>query len=335
MATETNKLLYSFLLLLLVSSTASFFLDRPFGDVDPCEDVCQKTYPSSTYKSVFGESCSRGCRLYSIIEPVGEENDVNETLRSCYEDCKNAYPGETEDTSSCILGCRSQKLFTARHQQLTDFSMPDMEVSHALYPLLFMHNMYSSMVDKMTDQMCVSWSFFVRDDQGHMMVIRSLPLAQDMDVQDFDDYSASRGTSLLLETNIEPSGNTATEVLRHSQLKSARSFSDEINAAEADPWKQKLDDTNGSDWLTCIARKTGLPRLLLCVLILLSAVAMIWLCMSAAVTAPDHKVSQKLSIHGDLEYLRYLPDKKGITGIHPQDFVQARPLPVKIRVEQI
>ena len=37
----------------------------------------------------------------------------------------------------------------------------------------------------------------------------------------------------------------------------------------------------------------------------------------------------------DMDYLRYLPEKKGIKGIHPQDVVEARPLPVKIRIEKI
>ena len=51
-------------------------------------------------------------------------------------------------------------------------------------------------------------------------------------------------------------------------------------------------ETAASDWLSCLAKRTGLPRLLLCLVILLSAVAMIWLCMSAAVTAPEQKLVQ-------------------------------------------
>lgn len=38
----------------------------------------------------------------------------------------------------------------------------------------------------------------------------------------------------MIETNIEASDNTATEVLRHSQMKSARGFTDGLNAAEVD-----------------------------------------------------------------------------------------------------
>lgn len=44
------------------------------------------------------------------------------------------------------------------------------------------------------------------------------------------------------------------------------------------------------DWLSCVAKKTGLPRLVLSWLLLMCAIVMIWLCLSAAVTSPDHKV---------------------------------------------
>ncbi|XP_059149398.1 transmembrane protein 59-like isoform X2 [Physella acuta] len=335
MVTLQNKLLLCTSIFTFVSITASASLLNLISDIDPCEDACQKTYPSHTYdKSQSIECCKRGCRLYSIIELVGEEDSINGTLKSCFDNCNDAYPGDTDETSACSLGCSSQKPFTDKWGHLVDMDSDFMHegMPRMMYPFLYMHNMYSNMVDKVTHHMSVSWSFFMQDGSGRLVVIKSQPQVLDMDVQDFDDYSAFKGTSSMIETNIEASDNTATEVLRHSQMKSARGFTDELNAAEAEPWK--LND-NSSDWLTCIARKTGIPRLILCMIILFSAIAMIWLCMSAAVTAPEQRFPQKLSISGDLEYLRYLPDKKGIKGIHPQDFIEARPLPVKIHVEKI
>ena len=46
-------------------------------------------------------------------------------------------------------------------------------------------------------------------------------------------------------------------------------------------------------------------------------------------------IFQRLSINGDLEYLRAVGEKDGFKLLHPQSVVEARPLPVKIRVEQI
>lgn len=55
-----------------------------------------------------------------------------------------------------------------------------------MYPFLYMHNMYSNMVDKVTHHMSVSWSFFMQDGSGRLVVIKSQPQVLDMDVQDFD-----------------------------------------------------------------------------------------------------------------------------------------------------
>ncbi|RUS71673.1 hypothetical protein EGW08_020562 [Elysia chlorotica] len=342
METLKNRMFICCALLAFVTFTSASSLFRDLiSDVDVCEDVCQKTYPAHTYdKSLSEDCCKRGCRLYSIIELVGAENGVNGTLRACYDNCNDAYPDENEESAACVAGCDSQKPFKEKWSTIPGLDSPffDGDIKGMMYPFLYMHNMYSNVVDKVAHQMSVSWSFFMQDGTGRLVVIKSQPQMVDMDVQDIDaDYSAFRGTSSVAETNIEPAERTATEMLRLSQLNSAKAFGDEMNVAGADPWKtaQNFEEPT-SDWLTCIAHKTGIPRLFLCVLILLSAISMIWLCMSAAIGSPEQRTSQKLSIKSmDMDYLRYLPERRGIKGIHPQDIVEARPLPVKIRIEQI
>ena len=44
---------------------------------------------------------------------------------------------------------------------------------------------------------------------------------------------------------------------------------------------------------------------------------------------------QKLSIYGDLGYLSKLNDKALLANVHPQDTMEAAPLPIKIKVERI
>ena len=58
-----------------------------------------------------------------------------------------------------------------------------------MYPFLYMHNMYSNVVDKVAHQMSVSWSFFMQDGTGRLVVIKSQPQMVDMDVQDLDGMS--------------------------------------------------------------------------------------------------------------------------------------------------
>jgi len=339
MGSLENKLLFfsSAVLFLSVTCSSSLLLDRILNDVDPCEDACLKTYPSHTYEKDSSDCCLRGCRLYSIIELVGEEGDSNGTLKSCVDNCNDAYPSDEDGSSACALGCKSQRPVADKYGPMPslDGYFPE---QHSLVgmisPLLYMHNMYSNMIDKVSQHMSVSWSFYMQDGTGRLVVVKSQPQALDMDGQDFDDYSTFRQTANgVMESNIEPLDNTATDVFRNSQMKSLRSLEDGINFAGQNAHEP---DNISNDWLTCIAKKTGIPRLLLCLIILLSAVTMIWLCMSAAVTAPDFRISQqKLSINGDLEYLRHVMQTKGLKACHPQDFVEARPLPTKIRVQQL
>ncbi|BFZ00117.1 hypothetical protein BsWGS_03155 [Bradybaena similaris] len=315
--------------LVFVLTLASATLQEGFlTEIDPCEDVCQKTYPLHTYeKSLSGACCSRGCRLYSILELLGDKDSISATLKLCHDNCHEAYPKQAEETSACVLGCDSQKPFRDNLGHINfDPKIPNNGMPVMPDPLLYMHNMYNSMLGQMRQHVSVSWSLFVQDSEGKMIIAKSKPQVFDLD---FQGQPASLGTSSVMETNIEPVGNMATEMFRHSQLKSASSGQDEFS-----PLVSGWDDGSSNDWLTCIARRTGMPRLLLSVIMLLSAVALIWLCVSAAVTAPDQRLPQKLSIHSDLDYLQMLPDKS-TTGILPQDVAEARPLPAKLVVEQV
>ena len=96
-------------------------------------------------------------------------------------------------------------------------------------------------------------------------------------------------TSSYMETNIEPMDNSATPIGKHSQLLARPRDDDRNNLAARDLRSDRSATPEATDWLSCIARKSGLPRLLLSWLLLMCAVVMIWLCLSAAVTSPDHK----------------------------------------------
>ncbi|XP_046347204.1 transmembrane protein 59-like isoform X1 [Haliotis rufescens] len=331
-ASTTNRVIVAVWALLVTLSAASDVFDHVLTDVKPCMEVCENTYPSHTYEKQGNhhECCRRGCRFYSIMEFVNGGEEVNTTQKECMGCCKESYPAEA-DYNACALGCRSQTPFAARRHQL-ESEEPSI---HLLYPLMYVHSLYSNMIEKAYHSMTVSWSLYMEADNGKLVVIKSQPqfYTEFNDAQDLDDYKGMNSddkTANYLEMNIEPIDNAATPNLKHSQLRSARSFEDSLGLMS--------DDRNvNSDWLTCIARKTGIPRLLLCLLILFCAIVMIWLCLTAAVTAPEHRIhTQKLSINGDLEYLREMVKQgKGIQVLHPQDRVEASPLPIKIRVERI
>ena len=44
-----------------------------------------------------------------------------------------------------------------------------------LYPFLYVHNWYSNMIDKLSQHMSVSWSFYMQGDNGRRVVVKSEP----------------------------------------------------------------------------------------------------------------------------------------------------------------
>ena len=126
-------------------------------------------------------------------------------------------------------------------------------------------------------------------------------------ILDYKGAGLDDKTSNYWETNIEPLDNAATPMLKNSQMRSARSFEDGPNYSVME------EPGMGADWLSCIAKKTGVPRLLLCLLILFCAITMIWLCLTAAVTAPDQRVHAQVSWSEGNESIYFMSgDKLGI-----------------------
>lgn len=97
-------------------------------------------------------------------------------------------------------------------------------------------------------------------------------------------------TASYFETNIEAVDNSATPFLRNSQYRAHRNDEDILDLSAREMGSQRGSYDDHTDWLSCIAKKSGLPRLLLSWLLLMCAVVMIWLCLSAAVTSPEQKI---------------------------------------------
>lgn len=303
-------------------SCATF--DQFFTDISSCLHVCTNTYLTQE-ESI--SACRRGCRLFYVCKFNRNHQHLNDTCIECINACHEAYTNNTAQNTACSYGCSSALPVAAKREEENENSEPSI---HLLYPFLYVHGLYSNMIDKVYKQISVSWSFYMQGDNGNLVVMRSKPKVYvDYRTYNGDEYR----TSNYLETNIESGNNVATPQLRNSQLHPGNSqgSDDDINLS--------LHDLDGqsADWLACISQKIGMPKMLLTALVLLCAVVMIWLCLTAAVTAPEHRVSsapQKLSIYGDLDYLIDF-EQKGVKKFLPQDTFVAAPLPVKIKVDRI
>ena len=112
-------------------------------------------------------------------------------------------------------------------------------------------------------------------------------------------------TSNYVETNLAEIDNSATPDLKLSQVHAMeRDVGDELQPA--------AENQASYDWLSCISKKTGMPRLLLTGTIFVSAFVMIWICLSSAVTAPEQRVAPQPQV-GPM--LAVLNDYLSVSGV--------------------
>ena len=98
-------------------------------------------------------------------------------------------------------------------------------------------------------------------------------------------------TASSLETNLKPMDLSATPNIKNSPYQSRDDDLIDLSVRDLEDYKNKRHlQEEANDWLSCISKKTGLPRLVLSWLLLMCAIVMIWLCLSAAVTSPEQKV---------------------------------------------
>lgn len=251
-------------------------------------------------------------------------NDINATIEMCTESCKEAYD-DKENFEACSLGCKNQKPFGLGLDSLLSTD-PFEQNSHMFGPFMYMHSIYSNILGQMMNQASATWSVYMQSSDGSIVIVKSPP---NLKVIEFSNDDSSDGldeeynTASYLETNIEPLDNSATPFLKDSIFNYQRNDADiiDLSARDLGATHQQGTGESHADWLSCVAKKTGLPRLLLSWLLLMCSVVMIWLCLSASVTAPEHRVvtePQKLSINGDQEVIADLLSR-GIKPAYPQN----------------
>ena len=106
-------------------------------------------------------------------------------------------------------------------------------------------------------------------------------------LKSFFSLLAEYNTANYFETNLDSVDGSATPVLKNSQI---------FGFGDSKEMSLSQDERNSSDWLSCVSKKTGMPRLILSLILLSCAVMMIWLCLTAAVTSPEHRVKQDFKV---------------------------------------
>uniref|UniRef100_A0A1W7R9G3 Transmembrane protein 59 n=1 Tax=Hadrurus spadix TaxID=141984 RepID=A0A1W7R9G3_9SCOR len=319
---EMNFLLKLFVVFIYGHSLSNCNLfDKLNEDSEPCESSCDKTYPLHTYPSAEHLSCcKRGCRLFTMIDLIHDADSVNTTKDSCMASCMEAY-SQTAERYACNLGCSNQISTSKQKEQK--------QTLHLLTPLLYIQSMYNNIVDHVSRLVTNSWTLYIQQDTGKMVIVHSQPET----VQEFSDADEFMD-SQEADFPSEPVKYTGAQLHRLSAYRSSSHYGMALGGYSHDEGSRYPERMATADWLGCISRQSGIPRWLLVLVLFLAVMVMVWLCCATAVTAPEQRLHpQKLHINGDLDYLLVCSPAEKIKIQPPQD-PQAPPLPVKINLNQ-
>ncbi|KAI5099416.1 transmembrane protein 59 isoform X1, partial [Silurus meridionalis] len=266
--------------------SASAF-DGVLGSTSSCHRSCRMTYSLHTYpREAELFACQRGCRLFSICQFVGDGENLNQTKSECDSACHEAYDGVDEEFA-CSLGCQNQLPFAEQRQEQLLAMMPRI---HLLYPLTLVRGFWEDMMNQAHEFITTSWTFYLQEDDGKVVVFQTGPQVQF--VSQIDQQREE-----LKEEPQNPDFGIIEPVYREYS-----SFSQERLGVVAQDQSVSQDDYN---LLNCLSRSPWIPGWILTTTLVLSVLVLIWICCATMATAADQYVpAEKLSIYGDLEYMK-------------------------------
>lgn len=337
--------------------------DSVMGDSSQCKSMCSDSFPLHTYDKPSNlEACQRGCRLFAICEWVEDDDDFNNTLDACSDACTEAYNStDGQQLSSCVIGCKSAVHPAEERKTKLEKEDPHIQLvvgdpihspSHLFFSSLMMdpvddffsqvsqHPLMMSADNSMQRMMNYVGQFLQMDslmsslmgDDGTSdeIIIISFnspeintqhPLEKQVKLNT-DENPVHMKTTL----NDKVESNLQTNLYGHD-LMNLKYRSD----GKGDLWFDYYDDFDHfenpvardhlQEWWDCFTKKAGLPEL---TLLFFWLSTMILLIMCATMQFPSKNDKNKLSISGDLAYIREtkgrVPDFLRVYG-HP-DIVQ-------------
>ncbi|KAL6040829.1 hypothetical protein STEG23_027503 [Scotinomys teguina] len=281
------------LLLLLASPAASAPARDPFapqlGDTQRCQQRCRQSHsvppsvqrepqdPSGSLnnKAILTSACERGCRLFSICRFVARSSGTNATETECEAACTEAYVKATEQRA-CSEGCWGQmpEPETQLQQKKTALELPRGPLSL----LSLLSTLCNDLMSSAQGFVSSTWTYSLQTDNRKVVVFQTQPVVESFAVQGSRLQRVEvtwRGSHPeALEVHMDPLG--PLDKVRRAKTR-------------VKPSKAKVggsEDQEENDFLSCMSRRSGLPRWVLFCCLLLSVLVMLWLSCCTLVTTP-------------------------------------------------
>ncbi|XP_078461810.1 transmembrane protein 59 isoform X1 [Lampetra fluviatilis] len=354
--------------------SAADVFDAVLGDAGPCQRACGDRYGDRYGAQVAGDghasenltrgggaeaaggmeererltlACERGCRLFSICQFVDDGVDLNGTRYECLAACMEAYK-RAEEQVACSTGCDSQQPLAVLRQKQLMSMVPRI---HFLYPLTLVSSLCGNLMSSAQSFISSSWTFYLQADDGKVVVfqVRSAPPESQPELEleipnlhlAFGGLMAASQQREKLDQDFLPRLQrvaSSEEDVRQFAAEHEAKREERSNSGESS-FQLLYEEHAKHDFLSCMSRRSGLPRWILAFTLILSIVVLLWLCCATTATAPDQyiRLPQKLSINGDLQYLKELYLKMPLDSTVPlvsvameDDGDEGGPLPAKV-----
>ncbi|XP_068197632.1 transmembrane protein 59 [Antennarius striatus] len=291
------------------------------GNTSSCHKSCEMTYSLHTYpqeEELY--ACQRGCRLFSICQFVRDSDDLNLTKSECESTCHEAYT-QSNEQYACDLGCHNQLPFAEQHIEQLEAMVPKI---HLLYPLALVRGLWEDAVNQAHSFITSTWTFYLQADDGKVIIFQSEPQVRFFSQDDNENEIQEESEKSF------PGMNEPVYKEYHHAL---------IMERDRDMTKD-TSYKNEDNLLSCLSRKSWLPGWILTSTLILSVLVFIWICCATVATAVDQYVpAEKLSIYGDMEYMKDqkltpypTPCLLVVTSKGPVE--EAGPLPSKVNLSQ-
>ncbi|XP_056149267.1 transmembrane protein 59 [Lampris incognitus] len=306
--------------LLACASASADVFDSVLGNTASCHKTCQMTYSLHTYpREEELYACQRGCRLFSICQFVGENEDLNKTKSECESTCREAYP-QSDEQYACSLGCRSQLPIAERRQEQLLAMMPRI---HLLYPLALVRGFWEDMMSQAHNFITSSWTFYLQADDGKVVIFQTEP-----QIQIIPQFEMQKD----VKEDPQKTGLSSPVYKDYHHT-----F---IQERGRDMFRDRDIDEDDYNLFSCLSRNPWLPGWILTTTMILSVLVLIWICCATVATAVDQYVpAEKLSIYGDMDYMK----EQKLTPYPASSLViitstgqeeEAGPLPSKVNLDQ-
>ncbi|ELW67142.1 Transmembrane protein 59-like protein [Tupaia chinensis] len=202
--------------------------------------------------------------------------------------CVEAYVKESEQ-NACRDGCWSQSPEPKLELQLEQKRKVLEAPSGALSLLDLFSTLCNDLVNSAQGFVSSTWTYYLQTDNGKVVVFQTQPVVESLGFQGGRLQRVEvtwRGSHPeALEVHVDPVGPL-------DKVRKAK-----IRVKTSSKAKVESEEPQDNDFLSCMSRRSGLPRWILACCLFLSVLVMLWLSCSTLVTAPgQHLKFQPLTL---------------------------------------